>query len=37
MIGIWNKGDWLKERVGSAMSMVRWYVEVSNLVGFSYV
>ena len=33
MLGIWHKGDWLKERFGLAMSMVGWYMEVSNLVG----
>ena len=33
MLGIWNGGDWLKERFGSTMSMVGW-VEVPNLVGF---
>ena len=26
--------DWLKEIFGSSQSMVRWYVEVPNLVGF---
>ena len=37
MLGIWNMGDWLKERLGSAQSMVEWYMEVLELVGFSYV
>ena len=32
MLLIWHRGDSLKERFGSAMSMVRWYVEVPNLV-----
>jgi len=32
MLGIWHEGDWLKEIFGSAMSMVRWYVEVPNIV-----
>ena len=34
MLGIWHEGDWLKERFGSAQSMVKWYVEVLELVGF---
>jgi len=34
MLGIWHEGDWLKERFGSAQSMVGWYVEVPDLVGF---
>jgi len=34
MVGIWHEGDWLKERLGSVQYMVRWYVEVSNVVGF---
>jgi len=33
MLGIWNMGDWLEERFGLAQFMVRWYVEVTNLVG----
>jgi len=36
MFGIWHGGDWLKERFGSAMSMVGWYMEVLKLVGFTY-
>ena len=32
MLGIWHEGDWLKERFGLAQSMVRLYVEVSDLV-----
>jgi len=36
MLGLWHRGDWLKERFGSAMSMVGWYMEVLNLVGFVY-
>jgi len=34
MLGIWHGGDWLKEKFGSVQSMVRWYVEVLDLVGF---
>jgi len=34
MLGIWHGGEWLKERFGSAQSMVKWYVEVPDLVGF---
>ena len=34
MLGIWHRGDWLKERFGLAQSMVGWYVEVPDLVGF---
>lgn len=26
----WHGGDWLKERFGSSMSMVRWHVEVQK-------
>jgi len=37
MLGIWHRDDWMKERFGSAMSNVGWYVEVPNLVGFAYV
>ena len=37
MLGIWHEGDWLKERFGSAQSMVRWYAKVPELVGFAYV
>jgi len=33
MFGIWHGGDQLKERFGSAMSMVEWYVEIPNLTG----
>ena len=33
MLGIWHEADWLKERFGLSISMVEWYVEVSNLVG----
>ena len=36
MLEIWHKGDGLKERFGSAMSMVEWYVEVLNLVEIGY-
>ena len=36
MLGICNEGDWLKEGFGSSISMVGWYVEVPNLVGFVY-
>jgi len=36
MLGIWHGGDSLKERFGLAMSMVGFYVEVSNSVRFSY-
>jgi len=36
MLRIWYEGDWLKERFGLAMSMAGRYVEVLNLVGFSY-
>ena len=31
MLGIWHEGDFLKEIFGS---MVGWYVEVLDLVGF---
>ena len=34
MLGLWNEGDWLKEIFGLAQSMVKWYVEVPDLVGF---
>ena len=37
MLGIWRRGDWLKDRFGAAQPMVEWYVEVPDLVGFSYV
>ena len=37
MLEIWCEGDSLKERFGSAQPMVRWYVEVIDLVGFAYV
>ena len=37
MLGIWHGGDLLKEISGSAQSMVEWYVELSDLVGISYV
>jgi len=37
MLGMWCEGDWMKGRFGSTQSMVGWYVEVPNLVGFSYV
>jgi len=33
MLGIWRRGDWLKERFGSTQSMVGWYVEVPDFVG----
>ena len=35
----WNmaRGDWLKEIFDSTHSMVGWYVEVPDLVWFSYV
>jgi len=36
MLRIWHEGHWLKERFGSSMSMVGWYVEVLNLVEFAY-
>ena len=36
MLGIWCGGDWLKERFGSAQSMVGWYMKVPELAGFSY-
>ena len=32
MVGTWHRGDWLKERFGSAQSMVGWYMEVPDLV-----
>ena len=34
MLGKWNKGDWMKERFRSTQYMVRWYVEVPDLVDF---
>jgi len=36
MLGIWHRGEWMKERFGSAMSMDEWYVEVPNLVRIAY-
>ena len=30
----WHGGDWMKERFGSSKSMARWYMEVTDLVGF---
>ena len=36
MLGIWHEVDWMKEIYGLVMSMVGWYVEVPNLVGFAY-
>ena len=33
MLGIWHRGDWMKEIFGSALSMVGWYMEVPILVG----
>ena len=32
MLGIWNKGDWLRERFSSTQYMVDWLVEVSDLI-----
>jgi len=34
MFGIWHEGGWQKERFGSTESMVGWYMEVPDLVGF---
>ena len=33
MLRIWHGGDWVKRRFGSTQSMVRWCVEVIDLVG----
>lgn len=33
IFGIWHESDWLKERFGLGQYMVRWFVEVPNLVG----
>jgi len=37
MLGIWHMGDWMKERIGSDQSMVGWYVEDLDLVGFMHM
>ena len=37
MLGIWHECDYLKEIFGSAQSMVEWYMEAPDLVGFRYV
>ena len=34
MLGVWHKGDWLKQIFGLAQSMVGWYMEVLDLVHF---
>jgi len=34
MLGIWLKGDRLKEIFGSTQSIVGWYVKHPDLVGF---
>lgn len=34
MLGIRHKGDWLNKRFSLTQSMVRWYMEVPDLVGF---
>ncbi len=33
MLEIWHGVDWLKEIFGSTQSMIRWYMEVPDLVG----
>jgi hypothetical protein len=37
MLGMWHGVDWMKERFGSAQSMVGWFMEVLDLVGFAFV
>jgi len=37
MFGIWNGGDWLKEIFGSAQSMVKWFMEVPDLLAYAYI